>query len=107
MHSGFSTCASWAPECWLNSCGAQAWSSHGTRDLPGPRQNPGPLRWRADLTTEPPAKPRDSSFKVTSTCSAHSEDLKTGESESRTTYLPRVTSSPAREGVFHAVRSLA
>ena len=48
-----------------------------------------------------------SAFKATSTCCAHGEDLKTGESESRTTYLPRVMSSPSREGIFHAVGSLA
>ena len=37
---GLSSCGSWALECRLSSCGAQALLLHGTWDLPGPGIEP-------------------------------------------------------------------
>lgn len=48
-----------------------------------------------------------STFKVIFTCCIRGVGLKVGDSKSRTTLSHRVTPSPAREGVFHVVGSLA
>ena len=56
-HVGFSSCGSWALECRLSSCGAQAQLLHSMWDLPGPGLEPmSPALAGRFLTTVPPGK---------------------------------------------------
>ena len=55
---GLSSCGSWALECRLSSCGAQAQLLHSMWDLPGPGLEPmSPALAGGFLTTAPPGKP--------------------------------------------------
>ena len=59
-HMGFGSCASWALECRLSSCGARAQLLRGMWDLPGPELEPVyPALAGGFLTTAPPGKPQD------------------------------------------------
>ena len=56
--TGFSSCASGAPEHRLNSCGAQAYLLHGTWHLPGSGIKPLSLSLAGGVSsTEPSGKP--------------------------------------------------
>ena len=56
-HAGFSSCGSWALECRLSSCGAQASLLHSMWDLPRPGLEPTyPALAGGFLTTAPPGK---------------------------------------------------
>ena len=55
--AGFSSCASWALECRLSSCGARASLLRGMWDLPGPGLEPvSPALAGGFLTTVPPGE---------------------------------------------------
>ena len=61
---GFSSCASQALECRLNSCGSQAQLLCGMWDLPGPGLEPvSPALAGGFLTTAPPGKPNKLTLK--------------------------------------------
>ena len=56
--TGFRSCGSWAVECRLSSCGAQAQLLHSMWDLPRPGLEPmSPALAGRFLTTGPPGKP--------------------------------------------------
>ena len=56
----FSSCSSWALECWLPSCGAGAQLFYSMSDLPGPGIEPmSPALAGRFFTTEPPEKSLD------------------------------------------------
>ena len=59
MARGLCSCASWALERRLSSCGSRAQLLHDMWDLPGPGLEPlSPALAGRFLTTEPPGKPQ-------------------------------------------------